>query len=120
MLTSYTMAPYTECSTASTIFRSQLRSENIRKETDLVALPGLEPGLSALRGRRVNQLHHNARRKEILCCDGLSISEFQVGFVENKRVFIGPKPQIPLLRCGMTIKKAFWPDGREVSTSSVG
>src|ERR1035438_495181 len=26
----------------------------------LVALPGLEPGLSALRGRRVNQLHHNA------------------------------------------------------------
>ena len=28
---------------------------------DLVALPGLEPGLFALRGRRVNQLHHNAR-----------------------------------------------------------
>ncbi len=26
----------------------------------LVALPGLEPGLFALRGRRVNQLHHNA------------------------------------------------------------
>ena len=26
----------------------------------MVALPGLEPGLSALRGRRVNQLHHNA------------------------------------------------------------
>ena len=28
---------------------------------DLVALPGLEPGLFALRGRRVNQLHHNAK-----------------------------------------------------------
>src|SRR5271168_4023999 len=27
----------------------------------LVALPGLEPGLFALRGRRVNQLHHNAK-----------------------------------------------------------
>ena len=26
----------------------------------MVALPGLEPGLFALRGRRVNQLHHNA------------------------------------------------------------
>jgi len=28
---------------------------------NLVALPGLEPGLFALRGRRVNQLHHNAK-----------------------------------------------------------
>ena len=37
------------------------RAVNRRKETDLVALPGLEPGLSALRGRRVNQLHHNAK-----------------------------------------------------------
>ena len=27
----------------------------------MVALPGLEPGLFALRGRRVNQLHHNAK-----------------------------------------------------------
>ena len=27
---------------------------------DLVASPGLEPGLFALRGRRVNQLHHDA------------------------------------------------------------
>src|SRR5258708_34042565 len=31
------------------------------EEKILVALPGLEPGLSALRGRRVNQLHHNAK-----------------------------------------------------------
>ena len=32
----------------------------------LVALPGLEPGLFALRGRRVNQSHHNATaRKKI-------------------------------------------------------
>jgi hypothetical protein len=31
------------------------------EEEILVALPGLEPGLFALRGRRVNQLHHNAR-----------------------------------------------------------
>ena len=31
-----------------------------RNGQDLVALPGLEPGLSALRGQRVNQLHHNA------------------------------------------------------------
>jgi hypothetical protein len=30
------------------------------KSLNLVALPGLEPGLFALRGRRVNQLHHNA------------------------------------------------------------
>jgi hypothetical protein len=29
----------------------------------LVALPGLEPGLFALRGRRVNQLHHNATER---------------------------------------------------------
>ncbi len=29
----------------------------------VVALPGLEPGLFALRGRRVNQLHHNAVKK---------------------------------------------------------
>jgi hypothetical protein len=27
---------------------------------DLVAPPGLEPGLSALKGPRVNQLHHGA------------------------------------------------------------
>jgi hypothetical protein len=33
----------------------------------LVALPGLEPGLFALRGRRVNQLHHNAME----VCGGL-------------------------------------------------
>src|SRR5260370_26897298 len=36
-------------------------AKNKRKEADLVALPGLEPGLFALRGRRVNQLHHNAK-----------------------------------------------------------
>jgi hypothetical protein len=30
---------------------------------NLVALPGLEPGLFALRGRRVNQLHHNATER---------------------------------------------------------
>src|SRR5665213_171429 len=30
----------------------------------LVALPGLEPGLFALRGRRVNQLHHNATARK--------------------------------------------------------
>jgi hypothetical protein len=29
----------------------------------MVASPGLEPGLSALRGRRVNQLHHDARKE---------------------------------------------------------
>src|ERR1700678_1668373 len=33
-----------------------------RENKNLVALPGLEPGLFALRGRRVNQLHHNAKR----------------------------------------------------------
>src|SRR5947209_13152128 len=35
--------------------------ETEEEEKILVALPGLEPGLFALRGRRVNQLHHNAR-----------------------------------------------------------
>src|SRR5258708_39591085 len=44
--------------TTSTICRLLRRTE---QEKILVALPGLEPGLSALRGRRVNQLHHNAR-----------------------------------------------------------
>jgi hypothetical protein len=29
----------------------------------LVAPPGLEPGLSALKGPRVNQLHHGAVQK---------------------------------------------------------
>jgi hypothetical protein len=49
-----------------------------RKKAVLVALPGLEPGLSALRGRRVNQLHHNARRMGLLHCDGSSIAELAV------------------------------------------
>ena len=31
------------------------------KSFDLVAPPGLEPGLSALKGPRVNQLHHGAK-----------------------------------------------------------
>ena len=31
-------------------------------EGDLVALTGIEPVLSALRGQRVNQLHHSATR----------------------------------------------------------
>src|SRR5258708_9460596 len=44
--------------TTSTICRLLRRTE---QEKILVALPGLEPGLSALRGRRVNQLHHNAK-----------------------------------------------------------
>ena len=35
----------------------------------LVALPGLEPGLFALRGRRVNQLHHNAMFEAGFECD---------------------------------------------------
>src|ERR1700722_10033269 len=35
-----------------------------RENRDLVALPGLEPGLFALRGRRVNQLHHNATARK--------------------------------------------------------
>ena len=37
------------------------RAQAIYFIEDLVALPGLEPGLFALRGRRVNQLHHNAK-----------------------------------------------------------
>ncbi len=42
----------------------------------LVALPGLEPGLFALRGRRVNQLHHNAMNGLGIRCDLLSIAKF--------------------------------------------
>jgi hypothetical protein len=38
-----------------------MHARDRRGGEDLVALPGLEPGLFALRGRRVNQLHHNAR-----------------------------------------------------------
>src|SRR5271156_5190762 len=34
----------------------------VRKLFSLVAPPGLEPGLSALKGPRVNQLHHGAKR----------------------------------------------------------
>ena len=38
----------------------------------LVASPGLEPGLFALRGRRVNQLHHDAKAGTVVlaatCC----------------------------------------------------
>src|SRR5258708_24172493 len=49
------MAPNTHHLTICRLLRRNGRRE------DLVALPGLEPGLSALRGRRVNQLHHNAR-----------------------------------------------------------
>ena len=41
----------------------------------MVASPGLEPGLSALRGRRVNQLHHDAKKwKNITVATGGSIS----------------------------------------------
>ena len=41
----------------------------------LVALPGLEPGLFALRGRRVNQLHHNAMNGWGIRCDFVSIAK---------------------------------------------
>src|SRR5665213_3380709 len=92
------MAPYTECSAASTIFRSRLLSGKNRKETDLVALPGLEPGLFALRGRRVNQLHHNAKRKEPLCCNGLSIAEFASVFC-GEQATAKAKYRVSLLRC---------------------
>ena len=34
-----------------------------RKLLIMVAPPGLEPGLSALKGPRVNQLHHDAAKK---------------------------------------------------------
>ena len=47
----------------------------------LVALPGLEPGLFALRGRRVNQLHHNAMNGWGTRCDLLIIAK--VGWVEK-------------------------------------
>src|SRR5580693_1068904 len=61
----------------------------------LVALPGLEPGLFALRGRRVNQLHHNAMNGWGIRCDLLSIANFAPA-----------KKQIPPLStssgCGMT------------------
>ena len=47
----------------------------------MVAPPGLEPGLFALRGRRVNQLHHNARtvysQEDILSSAPLKYSKQQ-------------------------------------------
>jgi hypothetical protein len=43
----------------------------------LVALPGLEPGLFALRGRRVNQLHHNAMNGLGIHYDLLSIAKMR-------------------------------------------
>jgi hypothetical protein len=46
-----------------------------RKLLILVALPGLEPGLFALRGRRVNQLHHNAMNGWGIRCDLLIIAK---------------------------------------------
>jgi hypothetical protein len=44
----------------------------------LVALPGLEPGLFALRGRRVNQLHHNAMNGSGIRCDLLIIANIEL------------------------------------------
>ena len=48
----------------------------------LVALPGLEPGLFALRGRRVNQLHHNAMNGWGIRCDFVSIAK--MGWRRNR------------------------------------
>ncbi len=62
MLTSYTMAPNTSKNIPQ---RNSIPSGTQKTKTgeaiSLVALPGLDPGLFALRGRRVNQLHHNAK-----------------------------------------------------------
>jgi hypothetical protein len=60
VLTSYTMAPHTQ-QVPLLNYMPSASLETEEEEKILVALPGLEPGLSALRGRRVNQLHHNAR-----------------------------------------------------------
>jgi hypothetical protein len=55
----------------------------------LVASPGLEPGLSALRGRRVNQLHHDARtgRNLSVAIDKIiaGLEGIFVGMVEENR-----------------------------------
>ena len=64
-------------------------------EAVLVALPGLEPGLFALRGRRVNQLHHNAKmiagKEEILSRSSLKYSCFPI---PTQGAHLALKPQL--------------------------
>jgi hypothetical protein len=43
---------------------------------NLVAPPGLEPGLSALKGPRVNQLHHGAVHRIFRCFDSILFRNF--------------------------------------------
>lgn len=76
---------------------------------DLVALPGLEPGLFALRGRRVNQLHHNAKNRHQQE-DFLSSTVIDYSRKSLMRAWFGfnfllhKAKQIPLLRSEMTTK----------------
>jgi hypothetical protein len=55
----------------------------------LVALPGLEPGLFALRGRRVNQLHHNAMRRLAAVRNLVSIAKFADRSKRCRQMFLG-------------------------------